>query len=197
MRVCSVPECGKKHIAKGFCSPHYESWVRHGDPLLGKRASREVLRFFHNVVLPYEGNECLTWPYNKNNKGYGQMRFEGRYGGVSRFLCEKTYGPPPTPKHEAAHSCGNGHLGCVTKGHLSWKTHTENMADKLIHGTHSRGENNVVAKLSEKQAREILSLKGKEPQRETAARYGIAESTVSNIQIGARWNWLSQAEGRV
>lgn len=30
-RTCTVPECGKPHKAKGYCSQHYQRWSRHGD----------------------------------------------------------------------------------------------------------------------------------------------------------------------
>ena len=36
MRVCSVPECGKKHVARGLCSGHYSRWAKYGDPTMRK-----------------------------------------------------------------------------------------------------------------------------------------------------------------
>lgn len=32
MRTCSVPSCDRPHKSKGFCTPHYYRWRRHGDP---------------------------------------------------------------------------------------------------------------------------------------------------------------------
>lgn len=50
-------------------------------------------------------------------------------------MCQKAHGDPPSPKHDAAHSCGRGHEGCVNPNHLSWKTKKQNQADRITHGT--------------------------------------------------------------
>lgn len=135
---CSVPECGRTSKARGLCSRHYHRWERHGDPLAGGTTRGEPARYLAQVVLPYAGDECLTWPYSRMKNGYANHTHEGRTVVLSRLVCNLVYGAPPTPRHEAAHSCGNGHLGCVNPRHLCWKTHTENEADKLIHGTRRR-----------------------------------------------------------
>jgi len=135
--ICSIESCSKPiHVkSRRFCNAHYQRWRVHGDPRSGAPLRGGVKRYFQDVVLSYEGNECLIWPFARNAKGYGIMR-----GGiVSRIVCERANGPPPTPEHQAAHSCGKGHEACCTKRHLSWKTQTENNADKLIHGTSRRG----------------------------------------------------------
>jgi hypothetical protein len=109
---------------------------------------------------------------------------------VSRRVCEETKGPPPTPAHEAAHSCGKGHLACVTKGHLSWKTHAENQTDKLIHGTDNRGQKHMMVKLTEDDVREIRALRGTMLQREIARQFGISQQSVGDIFRRATWGWL-------
>lgn len=188
--LCSITGCDKPTTAKGLCANHYRRLWRHGDPLSGRTSHGEPQQFYKDVVLAYEGNDCLFWPYSAHRNGYGQVRIGGKLLTVSRLVCEEANGPPPTPKHHAAHSCGNGRHGCVTKKHLSWKTKADNEADKLIHGTHNRGERHPLSILTEAEAREILSLKGTETQESTAKRYGIAGQTVSGIQSGKRWAWL-------
>ena len=131
--LCSIPGCCKPHLARGWCKAHYRRWQRHGDPLGGR--PRQARRYLDEVVLTYEGDQCLLWPYGKDRYGYGKIWNGRKKVGLHRLVCEITNGPAPTPKHEAAHSCGNGHLGCCTKRHLSWETHAENMADKIRHGT--------------------------------------------------------------
>ena len=32
-RPCSVEDCDRKHVARGWCKRHYRSWQQHGDPL--------------------------------------------------------------------------------------------------------------------------------------------------------------------
>lgn len=153
----------------------------------------ELLRFIHEVALQHEGNDCLKWPFGRGPAGYGgTVIIDGKKFLVSRYICELVNGPPPTPKHEAAHSCGKGHEGCIAPEHLEWKTHTENMADTILHGTHNRGERHGCVKLTEAAVREILALKGIETQSKLAARFGVDPSTISYIHAGRRWAWLSE-----
>jgi len=149
----------------------------------------KAYRFFSEIVLPYDGNECLWWPFSKTD-GYGHLRSSGQDYLVHRLACESINGEPPSSNHEAAHSCGNGHLGCVTRKHLSWKTRAENFADKVPHGTHSRGARQWNTILTEADVRGIRALEGKLFHREIAARYGIKPTTVSAIFRGDSWAWL-------
>lgn len=189
-KICSVPNCGKPARGHGWCSAHYTRWRRHGDPLFRERpANGEPARYLRDVVLPYEGNDCLTWPYGCI-KGYGVIHCDDRHQLVSHLVCERAHGPAPTPDHQAAHSCGKGNQGCVTKGHLSWKTRKENEADKLIHGTHNRGERHNMAKLTNEEVRVIRSLEGLMPQREIAGRFNVTRQMVYRIHHRKAWAWL-------
>jgi hypothetical protein len=76
-RICSIDECGKRHYGDGFCHSHYERWKTHGDPLGGRTANGEPLRFLREVVLAYDGNECLPWPYSRISGGYGTVYIDG------------------------------------------------------------------------------------------------------------------------
>jgi len=70
-RLCSIPDCGKTHLAKGYCVSHYKRLKRHGNPLGGSTSTGEPMRFITEIVLPYKGFECLTWPFGKKETGYG------------------------------------------------------------------------------------------------------------------------------
>lgn len=106
------------------------------------------------------------------------------------MVCEDVYGPPPLPDAEAAHNCGNGHLGCVAKTHLRWDTPVGNQADKLLHGTDNRGEKHPLAKLSEVEVREIRRLGSSRTQISLANQFGVTEGAVRSILIGKNWAWL-------
>lgn len=118
------------------------------------------------------------------------MNVDGKLVGVHRMVCEEVNGPPPGDDFDAAHSCGKGHLGCLTKRHLSWKTRSENFADKEEHGTVVRGEAVHNAKLTEDKVRAIRALRGKKTQKQIAAMFGITHSWVSMIHRRLAWAWM-------
>lgn len=189
-RVCSIRGCDKKVHAHDLCNTHYYRFRKHGDPEKGARTPLGMLPQFVESALAWDSDECLFWPFGKNNQGYGILNVEGRSRLAHRSVCCRAHGPAPTPQHEAAHSCGNGHLGCVNPRHLRWATRAENEADKIIHGTLRRGEDCNWARLSEVDVREIRSLRGKIPQKSIAAKFGIDYRRVWEIQTRKRWAWL-------
>lgn len=194
---CSIPVCSKPRYSKGYCKAHYHRLWRYGDPLAGNTLEGAPMQFIHEVVVLHTGECCLTWPFGKNEKGYGNVWANGTTVRAHRYVCELVHGAPPTPEHEAAHSCGKGHEACIAPGHLGWKTHKENMADKLIHGTHQCGERIGTAKLTEAIVREIISLRGTESQSKLGERFGVAQPTIAHIYAGRSWGWLSNtSEGR-
>lgn len=194
MNGCSISECGRPHYAHGWCKAHYYRWRKHGDPLGGGAprgsSAGSPASYFREVVLAYEGNDCLTWPFTCNNAGYGQMRAGGRSIIVSRRVCEETHGPAPTPDHEAAHSCGHGDQACVTKAHLSWKTHAGNQADMIAHGTNTCGDRHASAKLKSTDVLEVRRLRGSVTGRELAQKFGVSEAQISRAQTGSNWKHI-------
>ena len=185
--ICSIPDCGKAAIKRGWCQAHYRRWQRHGDPLAGRTPDGAAVRFLQHA-LSFDGDECLQWPYARVY-GYGRINLQGRSQIVSRVICEEVHGAAPSPRHEAAHSCGNGRLGCVNPKHISWKTPEQNAADKLLHGTHNRGARHPLAKLTEHDARQIFNDARDYPA--IAAAYGISIATVYDIKSRRSWACLS------
>jgi hypothetical protein len=190
-KYCSIPDCGKPHYGNGLCCAHNARLKRYGDTSFTRSAPNgEPARFFSEVVLPYDGDDCLAWPHGTTDSGYGVLTFNGKKVYAHRLVCEAAHGPAPTPRHEAAHSCGNGHLACVTKKHLSWKTRTENEADKLNHGTRYRGSQHVNAKLTEDDVRQIRAMIGTVTYKKIAEQFGVSIETISGINAGRSWAWL-------
>lgn len=185
--LCSIEDCGRPYYGRGYCSRHWERWHIHGDPLAGGKSPGASREYLETVVLPYNGSECLTWPFRTDEHGYGEINIGKKRHKVSRYVCTKIHGEPPTPKYQAAHSCGNGHLACVTRNHLSWKTRAENEADKVIHGTHNRGERHPLSKLTENDVREIRSLSGTITYKEIASRFAISLGCVRNVIARRAW----------
>ncbi len=187
--LCSIEGCGKPAKARGYCAAHHERWRNHGDPLGGRVPNGEALRFFREV-LTYDGDDCQRWPYITDQNGYGKVHIGDRLLLVSRQICEEVHGPAPSPRHEAAHSCGHGNQGCCTKQHLSWKTHAGNMADMVDHGTSPRGERNGQAELTADEVLEIRALSGVHSHRVIGKMFDISRQHVGGIINKRSWAWL-------
>lgn len=191
---CKIDGCHRSARPKrsGLCEAHYKRKWRYGDPSAGGTFNGDPARHLKGVVLRYNGDECLIWPFTRNNVGYAQISVNCRMMLVTRIVCEKFNGPPPNPDSQAAHSCGNGHLGCVTPGHLSWKDRPQNMADKYKHGTDNRGSNNPMAKITKEIAHQILELGGEMSQRAIASRVGISQASVGRVLAGDWWGFRDE-----
>lgn len=189
-RICIIPDCGKMVSSRQWCDLHYRRWLRNGDPINCLRApTGELERYYREVVTMYDGDDCLIWPYSRS-RGYAMMTMDGKNLGVCRFLCAETYGPPLTADHQAAHSCGKGKQGCVTKRHLSWKLSVDNHADRIAHGTHLRGNTNPSARLTEDEVHQIRALRGHKSRRELAAKFGVSMATIKAVHNRHNWGWL-------
>lgn len=188
-KPCSVPDCnGNAHDdaqgRKGFCNKHYQRWRKHGDELHTSRTPDGVPKEFLDEIIQFEGDDCVIWPYSRAGRGYPVVRICGKKVRAHRVACEAINGPAPAERPHAAHSCGNGHLGCVNPRHLRWASHHENMADKIVHKT-------VTNKLTESDVRKILAMQGKMTQREIGTRFGISKTTVWKIHTRKHWAWLT------
>lgn len=196
-KKCLVETCSRNaHYSargnRGYCTPHYYRLMAHGHPLLGGTPRGEPRKFFDEQVCGYQGDDCLKWPYGGNTAGYGQISAKGEKRIVSRMACESRHGPPPTKNHEASHICGNGHLGCVNPNHLVWKTPIENQADKLVHGTDSRGQKHGMSKLTNDQAAHIkrLIIASEMSLSQIARDYGVSVCTIWDIKHQKSWRHL-------
>lgn len=191
MRICSVEGCMSAHDAKGFCHRHYMRFRLHGDPLAGRKSTipkGTTGKFIAEVALRHEGDDCLDWPFS-TVRNYGQMVENGKHWIASRYVCTIVNGSPPTPKHEAAHYCGNAR--CVNPKHIRWATAVENAGDKLIHGTVVLGSRQANSKLSEEDVRRVVELKGSMSNRKIAARFGVGSQTIDSIFNGKTWTHVT------
>jgi hypothetical protein len=194
---CSIGGCNKPARTRDWCGAHYSRWIRNGDPLGGGTSPGELLRYYRDIVLTYEGDECLIWPFARTGAGYGHLKISRKQQFVHRLVCHEEHGPPPTTAHLAAHSCGNGHLGCVARKHLSWKTPSQNYDDSIQHGTAILGDSSHFSKLNEAQARHILEMKGKKSVRELANTFGVTNSLVYMIHNRKIWRTLDEPPRKI
>lgn len=152
---------------------------------MSNKGNGKGIQFLRSHV-GYAGDDCLKWPLS-TAKGYGRgmVGYNGKHYWAHRLMCIMAHGEPPTPDHEAAHECGNGHLACINPRHLKWKTRSENQQDCWRHGTQARSFYGSRGKLTPEQAEEIRSLQGSEiTQKEIAARYGVSPSAITQVWKG-------------
>lgn len=145
------------------------------------RGQGQAILWIHAHV-GYDGRDCLIWPFYRDKyRGYGTLGFEGRNLKAHRVMCELVNGRPPSPAHVPAHSCGNGHLGCVHPRHLSWKTRSGNQLDRRQHGTIPPKTWGFEGKLTDSQVMQIFALRGRHSTYEIGTMFGISFQTVGRI----------------
>lgn len=125
-RLCSIPGCGRKHAARGWCKKHYWRFRRHGDPLGGNTWYATPEESFLARTAPH--GECILWTGFKNRDGYGRMKVDGGHEMVHRYAWERVNGPIPDGMfvdHEF--HCDPA---CVKVQHLRLATPAENSSNK-------------------------------------------------------------------
>lgn len=187
---CIVDGCLASVRSLGYCEKHYHRFRRHGDASIRDRAANgECMEWIYSHVQ-FDADECLTWPYAVGRRGDAVVLHNGKQRSASRVMCEIAHGIPDESLNlECAHNCGNGHLGCMNPKHLRWDTRSGNHADKVLHGTHNRGERNVRSKLKEDQV--LYILRSEDSCKSLAIKYGISASTVSAIRKRKLWKHIS------
>ena len=187
---CSIDGCSEPIQARRLCNKHYKRWRRQGDPQKLVRTEPGAALKFAKYAARYQGEDCLIWPFARG--GNGEARLHRRTPnkeerGACRYICILVHGLPPTPSHQAAHSCGKGHLGCVNGGHLRWTTPAENQADRHEHGTAHLGESHPNAKLTDEKVRFIRRMAPHLPQRVVGEMVGVSQACVSDVVTGRAW----------
>lgn len=134
--------------------------------------------------IAFDGNECLIFPFNRGAYGYGQFGLDGELLYAHRWMCEQVHGSAPGLGYEAAHSCGNGHGGCVHPKHLSWKTKAENRRDSILHGTHHRNQRGRKGRLTPEHVLVIRQERGTRTQGSLAAEFNVSAPTIRAVQSG-------------
>lgn len=132
-----------------------------------------VQRFWPKVE---KTETCWTWTANRNNKGYGLIRTNGkeRKQLAHRVSWVLAYGPI-TPGAEVAHTCDNP--SCVRPDHLTLMSHRENMLD--MHRKGRARPSGAPVKLTNKLRRQAKELRAKGVSlRSLAAILGVGLTTV-------------------
>ena len=189
--LCSIDGCGKPRSRRRLCNSHYLRLRRHGSPFGGlRRAAHGEPSAWLRQHVGYSSDKCLAWPFARGRDGRGRIQNDISPQ-AHRAMCILAHGKPPSARHQAAHTCGKGHEGCVNPAHLYWATPLENNADQIVHGTRLRGAKKPGARLTEDDVRKIRRMKDMGlSQREIGERFGVHAETIGDILRGATWSWL-------
>lgn len=120
---------------------------------------------------------------------------------VNRLVCEAFHGPPPTPRHHAAHN--DGDRSNNDADNLRWATAAENESDKSAHGTkqtgnrhwsvlkpecRAKGDGHGLAKLT---AYVIPAIRADpRPAKIVAAEHGVHKDTINSVRSGRTWRHI-------
>lgn len=148
----------------------------------GNVYSQWVNRGKHGVVKDSKLRELKA---SKGKNGYSTIRF-GRKGDIEylhRLVYRVFNGEIPEGKY-VCHKDGNPQNNSLLN--LYAGTQSENMRDAVKHGTSN------LTKLTEKDVKEILSLRGQMMVKDIAYIYGVRRQTITDIFQGRTWQHLTR-----
>jgi len=188
--LCSVPDCGKPRRANGLCQRHNDALRRRGDvnaiirPQYVSKTPEE--RFW---LYTRKGPDCWEWTGGRYNTGYGKITAADGGMLAHRFSFILHHGAIPDSLF-VLHRCDN--RGCVNPAHLFAGTQAENVADMHAKKRDRKrglpGASNHQAVIDETAVRVIRV--STERQVDLAARYGVAQSTISAIRKRIIWKHI-------
>jgi hypothetical protein len=216
-RVCSMPECTRKHFAKDVCRKHYWYVLRgvpprtppRGIPAFWLRVDKTDMR----IKSPHVSTPCWEWT-GSTVDGYGSLKFAGRAQRAHRVSWQIVHGPIPPGEDLGPHgtcvlhTCDNRR--CVRPDHLFLGSNKDNTHDKIAKGrsnhavgdasgartcpdAYPRGEAHCLAKLTDPQVRDIRARysKGRVSQQSLATEYGVSQVVVSAIVRRKTWKHIA------
>lgn len=182
---CSVEECMSPVVARGWCSKHYDRWLRTGNPLMnfGVLGDDSILRFWQRVRLTADDTRCWEYPIQTKND-YPKVWMNGRTWKAHRFVWFLTYGYET--KMILRHTCDNTY--CVNPKHLLEGTVKDNAHDAMSRGRNAKGEIHGMAKLTEDQVRQIRILMQKDTSlTEVAQAFNVSSATIADVRNRKTW----------
>lgn len=142
---------------------------------------------FEQKYIPEPMSGCFLWMCAQHRQGYGSLAIKGKSLLAHRVSWELHRGQIPEGI-KVLHRCDNP--CCVNPDHLFLGTQSDNVADCGRKGrSNKRGSINGNAKLTEEDVREIRSApRSKFVCVELAAKFGVAQSSISDIRRGRNWS---------
>ena len=130
------------------------------------------------------------WTQRSGYLNVGLSKGGGRKLHAVHRLVLKAFVGEPTEGQECCHNDGdpsNNH-----PDNLRWGTHTENQADRIPHGTDSRGERSGMSKLTETHVLEIRALysTGRYTKKALGELYGVCRGNIGHIVNRITWKHI-------
>lgn len=174
---CKVDGCTGKHLARGFCSKHYQRFTKHGDP--NKAVYHRGDEQANIWGRAKKENGCWNWNGYKIKTGYGRVHFRGKRTLAHRAAWELTHGKIPAGKH-VLHKCDNP--SCINPEHLFLGSHVDNMNDRLL-------KERTASKLTKRDVILIRSCPGFSHKR-WANLLNVSVTAIAQIRRKETWAWV-------
>lgn len=191
---CSIEECPRPSMTRGWCRAHYGRWYYHGDPLLTLNPGlgmplRE--RFWMHVDSSGGVDACWPWMASRNKKGYGRFGInrDDRGAHIVSYMLSRSV--DTVNGMMVRHSCDV--RPCCNPWHLSTGTNANNVQDRQDRGrSHDRrGGLNSRAKLTEPDVYDIRRCAAQgESRNSLARRYGVSKAAINLIVWRRNWSSL-------
>lgn len=135
-RTCSIPNCDRPSVARGWCSPHWQRWRRYGDPLAS--APRRAFDPWTRIDTAQGDDQCWPWASSHDRDGYAVTKIGGRQWRVCRWVLTQKLGRDLDPDEVTRHTCDNP--GCCNPAHLIVGAAKDNTADMIERGRAITGD---------------------------------------------------------
>lgn len=173
---CSIDNCPRPVVAKGYCSRHIQAAYKFGRP------AEEVCfldNFWSQVAICESG--CFEWQGAIAGK-YGQVAFLGTSLPAHRVVY-RLYVGEVNALSLVCHICDNPI--CVRPDHLFLGTAADNMRDMVSKGRHPKQRASYRAKLDANKVAMIRA--SKETTVSLARLLGVDPNTVRKVRSGETW----------
>lgn len=140
-----------------------------------------------------EKNGCWEWTGSLGARGYGRLKYKGKFY-LAHRLSHLVFNGPIIRGNLVCHHCDNPI--CINPSHIYSGTMADNVRDMVLRGRHGAmkpgvrsGEKNPNAKLSRSKAGVIRSkFSGGQSASSIAREYSVSQRTISDIVNGRSWN---------
>lgn len=130
--------------------------------------------------------DCLVWPLRRCDRGYGDVKIDGRMQRVHRVVYEQEIGPI-APGMLVCHTCDNP--PCARPEHLFQATPAGNSADMVAKRRQAARERHGRARLTAAEVQILRVLRDLGASwRELARWFHVAPSTIRFAYSGKNWS---------